>query len=63
MRIIGAVVSPGLTGFYFDDQKAIKMGRRQDALPYWGNQLQMVFLPLGRGGSLYPLCFFWRMAR
>ncbi|MEW6696642.1 MAG: methylaspartate ammonia-lyase [Bacillota bacterium] len=36
MRITGAVVSPGLTGFYFDDQKAIKMGRRQDGFAYLG---------------------------
>lgn len=36
MRITGAVVSPGLTGFYFDDQKAIKMGRGQDGFALLG---------------------------
>ncbi|MEW6064736.1 MAG: methylaspartate ammonia-lyase [Bacillota bacterium] len=36
MKITGAVVSPGLTGFYFDDQKAIKKGREQDGFAYLG---------------------------
>lgn len=36
MKITGAVVSPGLTGFYFDDQKAIKMGREHDGFAYLG---------------------------
>ena len=36
MKITGAVVSPGLTGFYFDDQKAIKQGRQHDGFAYLG---------------------------
>ncbi|WP_003541386.1 methylaspartate ammonia-lyase [Desulfotomaculum nigrificans] len=36
MKITGAAVSPGLTGFYFDDQKAIKMGREHDGFAYLG---------------------------
>lgn len=36
MKITGAVVSPGLTGFYFDDQKAIKQGREHDGFAYLG---------------------------
>ncbi len=36
MKIIDVIVSPGLTGFYFDDQKAIKCGITQDGFTCCG---------------------------
>ncbi|MDR1782516.1 MAG: methylaspartate ammonia-lyase [Bacilli bacterium] len=36
MKIIDVICSEGRTGFYFDDQKAIKMGATTDGLAYIG---------------------------
>ncbi|AFV12219.1 methylaspartate ammonia-lyase [Thermacetogenium phaeum DSM 12270] len=36
MRIEKVLASPGLTGFFFDDQLAIKMGAREDGAAYRG---------------------------
>lgn len=36
MRIVDVVCSKGRTGFYFDDQKAIKLGAKNDGLAYIG---------------------------
>ena len=36
MKIIDVIASPGLTGFYFDDQKAIKAGAAHDGFTYNG---------------------------
>ncbi|MEG6614951.1 methylaspartate ammonia-lyase [Peptococcaceae bacterium 1198_IL3148] len=36
MKVISAYASPGLTGFYFDDQKAIKKGAAQDGFTILG---------------------------
>lgn len=36
-RIAKVVASPGLTGFYFDDQMAIKKGAEQDGFTYLGD--------------------------
>jgi len=37
MKIIDVVCSAGKTGFYFDDQKAIKMGATTDGMAYIGD--------------------------
>ncbi len=37
MKIVQALASPGLTGFYFDDQKAIKRGVSQDGFALLGS--------------------------
>ena len=37
MKIIDVVCSAGKSGFYFDDQKAIKLGAKTDGLSYLGN--------------------------
>lgn len=36
MKIVDVLASPGLTGFYFDDQKAIKQGASMDGMFYSG---------------------------
>jgi len=36
MKIVDVILSEGTTGFYFDDQKAIKMGAKQDGFAYVG---------------------------
>ena len=36
MRITDCLFSPGLTGFYFDDQRAIKAGAEPDGCAYRG---------------------------
>lgn len=36
MRIVDCVFSPGLTGFFFDDQRAIKAGAEPDGFAYQG---------------------------
>lgn len=36
MKIVEVLAAPGLTGFYFDDQKAIKLGAEQDGFSYTG---------------------------
>jgi len=36
MKIVDVIASPGLTGFYFDDQKAIKCGVTQDGFTCCG---------------------------
>lgn len=36
MRIVDVIVTQGVTGFYFDDQKAIKLGAIQDGFAYQG---------------------------
>lgn len=37
MKIVDVIASPGLTGFYFDDQKAIKCGITQDGFNCCGD--------------------------
>ena len=37
MKIIDVVCSAGRTGFYFDDQRAIKQGAGHDGIFYVGN--------------------------
>ncbi|MEG6523251.1 methylaspartate ammonia-lyase [Desulfotomaculum sp. 1211_IL3151] len=51
MKITGAVVSPGLTGFYFDDQKAIKLGREHDGFAYLGEPVTTGFSKVRQRGE------------
>lgn len=51
MKITGAVVSPGLTGFYFDDQKAIKLGIRQDGFALLGQPVTKGFSAVRQRGE------------
>lgn len=51
MKITGAVVSPGLTGFYFDDQRAIKQGREHDGFAYLGEPVTPGFSMVRQRGE------------
>ncbi|AQS60053.1 methylaspartate ammonia-lyase [Desulforamulus ferrireducens] len=51
MKIINAVVSAGLTGFYFDDQKAIKLGRPHDGFAYLGEPVTPGFRAVRQRGE------------
>lgn len=43
MKIQKTILSPGRTGFYFDDQKAIKQGARLDGVSYVGTPVTAGF--------------------
>ena len=43
MKIVDVVLSGGLTGFYYDDQKAIKMGAKSDGMAYVGEPVTKGF--------------------
>jgi hypothetical protein len=42
MKIVDIIASPGLTGFYFDDQGALKQGPAMMVSPIPGNRLRLV---------------------
>ena len=41
MKITDVICSPGRTGFYFDDQRAIKAGAGHDGVFYTGDPVTM----------------------
>ena len=45
MKITNVILSKSYTGFYFDDQKAIKAGAEHDGFTYVGNEykIKMVY--------------------
>lgn len=51
MKIVDVVLSPGLTGFYFDDQKAIKQGAGHDGLFYVGDAVTEGFTSIRQAGE------------
>ncbi|OAT81326.1 methylaspartate ammonia-lyase [Desulfotomaculum copahuensis] len=51
MRIVDVLVTPGLTGFYFDDQLAIKAGAVQDGFAYVGEPLTPGFSAIRQRGE------------
>lgn len=51
MKIIDLVCSEGKTGFYFDDQKAIKMGAKHDGLFYIGEPKTEGFTAIRQAGE------------
>ncbi|SHK43527.1 methylaspartate ammonia-lyase [Desulforamulus aeronauticus] len=51
MKITNAVLSAGLTGFYFDDQKAIKLGRQHDGFAYLGEPVTPGFSAVRQRGE------------
>ncbi|HWQ72987.1 MAG TPA: methylaspartate ammonia-lyase [Desulfitobacteriaceae bacterium] len=58
MKITKMLASPGLTGFYFDDQKAIKAGAVHDGFTYIGEPLTPGFRAVRqRGESISVLLF------
>ncbi len=51
MKIVNALCTPGLTGFYFDDQKAIKQGALMDGFTYAGEPLTDKFSAIRQAGE------------
>lgn len=51
MKIIDVICSPGRTGFYFDDQRAIKSGAGHDGVFYTGNTVTEGFTSVRQAGE------------
>lgn len=51
MRIEKVLAAPGLTGFYFDDQLAIKNGAEEDGFAYRGNPVTPGFTAVRQRGE------------
>ncbi len=51
MKIIDALCSKGLTGFYFDDQRAIKQGALMDGFMYKGEPVTEKFTAIRQPGE------------
>jgi len=51
MKIINATASPGFTGFFFDDQQAIKNGATSDGANYIGDVITEGFTAIRQAGE------------
>ncbi|MBQ2650825.1 MAG: methylaspartate ammonia-lyase, partial [Clostridia bacterium] len=51
MKIVNVVCAPGRTGFYFDDQKAIKAGAVADGSAYIGEPVTPGFTGVRQAGE------------
>lgn len=51
MKIIKAVCAPGRTGFFFDDQRAIKQGAKADGASYSGSPVTPGFRAVRQAGE------------
>lgn len=51
MKIIDIVCSAGKTGFYFDDQRAIKLGAKHDGMFYLGDSVTSGFKSIRQSGE------------
>ncbi|WP_407306751.1 methylaspartate ammonia-lyase [Desulfosporosinus sp. SB140] len=51
MKIVDVIASPGLTGFYFDDQRAIKAGAGHDGFAYTGEPMTSGFKAVRQRGE------------
>ena len=51
MKIIDLICAPGRTGFYFDDQRAIKAGAGHDGVFYMGKTMTEGFQSIRQAGE------------
>jgi methylaspartate ammonia-lyase len=58
MKITRVVCSKGLTGFYFDDQKAIKLGAQSDGAMYIGETVTPGFSRIRQAGEAISVMIF-----
>ena len=58
MKITRVVCSGGLTGFYFDDQKAIKAGAQSDGAMYIGEPRTAGFSRIRQPGESISVMIF-----
>jgi len=57
MRIIDVVCAPGRTGFFFDDQRAIKAGAMPDGAAYKGSPVTEGFTAVRQAGESISIMF------
>ena len=57
MKIIDLICAPGRTGFYFDDQRAIKGGATPDGATYQGEPVTPGFTAVRQAGESISLLF------
>lgn len=57
MKIVDIVCSSGRTGFYFDDQRAIKKGAKQDGFTYVGEPVTEGFTNVRQAGESISVMF------
>lgn len=57
MKILKMLCAPGKTGFYFDDQKAIKQGAKNDGCFYIGESLTSGFTSVRQSGESISILF------
>jgi len=57
MRIIDVVCAPGRTGFFFDDQRAIKAGAQPDGAAYKGKPITEGFTAVRQAGESISIMF------
>jgi methylaspartate ammonia-lyase len=58
MKIVDIIASPGLTGFYFDDQRAIKAGAGHDGFAYTGEPMTPGFRAVRQRGESISVMIF-----
>lgn len=57
MKIVDVLCTPGLTGFYFDDQRAIKKGAGHDGFTYTGSTVTEGFTQVRQKGESISVLF------
>ena len=57
MKIVDVICAQGKTGFFFDDQKAIKAGAKSDGAFYRGNPLTPGFTSIRQAGESISVLF------
>ena len=57
MKIVDVICAPGKTGFFFDDQKAIKSGAKSDGAFYEGEPLTSGFTAVRQAGEAISVIF------
>lgn len=57
MKIVDVICTPGLTGFYFDDQRAIKKGAGHDGFTYVGETVTEGFTQIRQKGESISVMF------
>lgn len=58
MKIVEVITAPGLTGFYFDDQAAIKQGAEADGFAYKGAAVTTGFTAVRQRGEAVSVMLF-----
>ena len=57
MKIKDIVCAKGMTGFYFDDQRAIKQGAQHDGFNYVGESVTPGFTAIRQPGECVSVMF------